>query len=95
MNPDLRITDLLEPLGTNRTYLSTFINSQYNVNFSRYINNLRLKELEHRRKLPENVIVEEVELIEQVGFRNYRNYMNFKQEEEKRSVIIQKEHTLP
>ena len=87
LNPGLRITDLLEPLGTNRTYLSAFINAQYGMNFSRYINNLRLKELERRRKLPENVHLEGVELVELVGFRTYRNYLHFKHTEDKHSTI--------
>ncbi len=90
LNPDLRITDLLEPLGTNRTYLSSFINSQYGMNFSRYINHLRLKELEHRRSLPKNAAIEGIELVEQVGFRTYRNYLNFKHKEDKQSVISMK-----
>ncbi|MGL5683493.1 MAG: hypothetical protein ACRDDZ_10665 [Marinifilaceae bacterium] len=84
LNPDLRITDLLVPLGTNRTYLSAFINTQYGVNFSRYINNLRLKELERRRNAPEDAHIGRIQLVEEVGFRSYRNYLNCKLDDKKK-----------
>lgn len=53
LNPEFRITDIASALGTNRTYLSTFINSEYGMNFSRYINSLKLEELNRIRQLSE------------------------------------------
>ena len=87
LDSSLRITDLTVPLGTNRTYLSAFINARYGMNFSRYRNKLRLEELEKRRKLPENAHLDGIDLVEEVGFRTYRNYLHFKQNEDKHSVI--------
>ncbi|MCS3102171.1 hypothetical protein NXW38_25100 [Bacteroides ovatus] len=49
LNPDLRITDLMQAFHTNRTYISRFINREYGMNFSRYINMLRLREMEALR----------------------------------------------
>ena len=36
-------------LFSNRTYISAFINREYGVNFNRFINNYRLKEVERLR----------------------------------------------
>jgi len=33
-------------LFSNRTYISAFINREYGMNFNRFINNYRLKEIE-------------------------------------------------
>lgn len=46
LNPELKITDLTRELQTNRTYLSTFINRTYGMNFKAYINDCRLREME-------------------------------------------------
>ena len=46
LNPELKITDLTGELQTNRTYLSTFINRTYGMNFKAYINDCRLREME-------------------------------------------------
>ena len=45
LNPELKITDLTGELQTNRTYLSTFINRTYGMNFNTYINDCRLREM--------------------------------------------------
>lgn len=46
LNPNLKITDMMGYLKTNRTYLSAFINKEYGVNFSSFINMYRLEELD-------------------------------------------------
>lgn len=86
LNPDLSITDLALQLGTNRTYLSTFINNQYGMNFSCYINRRRLKELDCIRRLPEHAHIDGIELVLKAGFSTYRGYRNFKLKEDKRSM---------
>lgn len=48
------MTDLQETFHTNRTYLSNFVNRTYKVNFSCYINRLRLSELRRLQNLPSN-----------------------------------------
>ncbi|TVQ06572.1 MAG: AraC family transcriptional regulator [Bacteroidetes bacterium] len=41
-NPDLKIWDLSKMLGTNRTYISRFINQEYNRNFCNHVNHYRV-----------------------------------------------------
>ena len=95
LDPELRITDLTQAFHTNRTYMSAFINNQYGMNFSRYINRLRLEELESIRMLPENAHLNRAELVLKVGFSSYRGYWRFKKEEERRSMVRgDKEHHL-
>jgi AraC-like DNA-binding protein len=45
LNSHLKITDFARDVGTNRTYLSRYINENYGMNFSTYINRLRLAEM--------------------------------------------------
>ncbi len=44
LNPQLSLTDLAVHIGTNRTYLSRYINQHKAIPFATYINNFRLKE---------------------------------------------------
>ena len=44
-NPDLSIQDLASEIGTNRSYVSSTINTFYNQNFCSYINQYRFQEL--------------------------------------------------
>ena len=46
LNPKACITNLAAGLNSNRTDISCFINQEYGMSFSRFINSLRLKELE-------------------------------------------------
>lgn len=78
LNSKLTITDLVEPLDTNRTYLSQFVNKTYNLNFSSYINLCRLKEMERLSKLSSNSKKSIGELILQAGFSNYDSYYRAK-----------------
>ncbi|MDR0844536.1 MAG: hypothetical protein LBN71_04885 [Tannerella sp.] len=77
LHPELKITDLTLPMITNRTYLSDFINQEYDMNFSRYINLLRLEELERLRKDPAYNHFSEVGLILQAGFSSYQGFRRF------------------
>ncbi len=43
LNPKLTITDLATVIGTNRTYLSEYLNRQLNTTFYEYINAYRIK----------------------------------------------------
>lgn len=83
LNPTLRITDMTRDLCTNRTYLSAFINQEYGVNFSRYINRCRLKELEYLRANTLDSHINHMELIQKAGFSSYRGYIRAKRAEEK------------
>lgn len=46
LNPSLTIRDLAVAIGSNRTYLSNYINSEHKTSFCGYINRYRVKELE-------------------------------------------------
>lgn len=81
LKPDLKITDLMDALHTNRTYLSDFINRTYGVNFSGYINGLRLQELDKLLADPdERVRYSNMELILRAGFGSYDSYRRVKRE---------------
>ena len=77
LNPELRITDLILPLGTNRTYLSNFINNTYGVSFSTYVNNCRIKELKKYQSDPKMGKYSDEDLVFMAGFTSYRGYKRF------------------
>lgn len=41
---DLRITTVSEAVGTNRTYISRFINDEFQMNFNEFVNSYRIQE---------------------------------------------------
>jgi len=77
LNPHLKITDILYPFQTCRSYMSAFINRTYGMNFSMYINTLRMKEYEKLKNQPANSKKSDSELIARAGF-SYRGFMNFR-----------------
>ena len=77
LNSDLKLVDLAGQLNTNRTYLSSFINSAYGMNFSRLVNHFRLMELKRLKQLKSMEGRTEKELAEMVGFGSYRNFKRF------------------
>ncbi len=87
LDPKLRITDLAADLNTNRSYLSAFINREYGMNFSRFINRWRLTELDRLRLSPRYSTKSNMELVLMAGFGNYRNYLRVKKEEDRLSVL--------
>jgi len=46
LNSQLNILDIVQLVGTNRTYISTIINQEYNHNFCTFVNSYRLDELD-------------------------------------------------
>jgi AraC-like DNA-binding protein len=46
LNSQLNIMDIVQAVGTNRTYISSIINQHYNQNFCSFVNSYRIKELE-------------------------------------------------
>jgi AraC-like DNA-binding protein len=75
LNQDLRITDFVDVFHVNRTYISSFINMEYNMNFSTYINNHRMVEYHRLCKLPEYLNKSKQELVEMAGFNSYRSFL--------------------
>ena len=80
LNPGLRITDMIIPLGTNRTYLSKFINSTYGMSFSSYINDCRENELKRLQLNPKMISYSHEDLVIMAGFTSYRGYKRFVKE---------------
>ena len=74
LDPNLTLASLCKWFDTNRTYLSSFINSAYGMNFSQYVNYYRLKELEWLQSLPANKDESLNTLSVKAGFKNYFNY---------------------
>jgi len=66
LNSDLNIIDIVNMVGTNRTYISSVINQQYNQNFCTFVNGYRIEEL--KRVLQENPGFTNEILSEKCGF---------------------------
>jgi len=86
LNPKLHIAEMAADLNTNRTYLSSFINSEYGVNFSRYVNLCRLAELEKIQFDPAYRHINCIELVQYAGFTNYRGYLRAKNEKDHKNT---------
>ncbi|WP_353119020.1 hypothetical protein [Myroides odoratus] len=74
LNPQLKITDLLSDLMTNRSYLSQFINATYKKNFSQYINQCRYDEYLRLKAMSNIEPYTEEDLILISGFRSYESF---------------------
>lgn len=74
LNPQLKITDLLSDLITNRSYLSQFINTTYKKNFSQYINQCRYNEYVRLKETSNLDQTTETDLILISGFRSYESF---------------------
>lgn len=91
LNSKLKIADLIHPLQTNRTAISNFVNTTYGINFNRYINDLRLKEVKRLQKMPSNINIELSKLVTIAGFadiRHYRRALHTEQEENASNNLI-------
>lgn len=78
LDPGLKMADLSRGLRTNRTYLSSFINRTYGMNFSAFINTCRLQELERLLADPSGRGMGIADLITRVGFGSYDSYRRAK-----------------
>ncbi len=54
LDPHFRITDLVEALDVNRTFISAFINREYGMNFNRWMHRWRFEEYERLSADPKN-----------------------------------------
>jgi len=80
-NPHLKITDILYEFSACRSYMSTFINRTYGMNFSTYINTLRMQEYKRLKNDPAHQKKSDAELISQAGF-TYRGFLRFRKNKE-------------
>jgi AraC-like DNA-binding protein len=83
LNPDYKISNLVEEMDVNRTIVSQFINRTYRVNFSRYVNRWRLQELNRLMKNSANADVRLEKRVALAGFSDMKHYRRVKQQEEK------------
>jgi AraC-like DNA-binding protein len=85
LNSQLNIMDIVQAVGTNRTYISSIINQQYNQNFCSFVNSYRIEELE--KVLLENPDYTNEILADCCGFGSLNSM--------KRSVYIKTGMSLP
>lgn len=74
LNPKLNINDLARALGTNRTYVSNYINQQLHTTFYEYVNKwrvMRAKQLLLSTSLPLEDIAEQSGFNSLSSFRRY------------------------
>lgn len=90
LNPEFKITDMAKDLFSNRTYISAFINREYEVNFNRFINNYRLKEVERLQAeaVQRKQKISLMEIVIHAGFSNYRSYFRAKKMVKNDSVSV-------
>lgn len=74
LDPHLTIVDMADALCTNRTYLSAFINNTYKMNFSQFVNECRLYELDRIIANPRCLEKTNIEKITAAGFGSYQSY---------------------
>lgn len=66
LNKDLTLWDLSRIIGTNRTYISTIINTEFESNFSTFVNKYRV---EYAKKLlKHNPVINNQDLADAAGF---------------------------
>jgi AraC-like DNA-binding protein len=85
LDSNLNINDVVQKIGTNRTYVSAIINQQYNLNFCSFVNNYRLEELERIFRLTPSLSNEL--LAEQSGFGSFNSM--------KRAIESRTGHSVP
>lgn len=75
-NPDLNLADLAKVIGTNRSYLSKYLNDTLSTTFYDYVNNIRLLEVE---KLLATTDLPLDEIAIECGFKSRTSlYNNFR-----------------
>lgn len=76
----ITITQVAKQLGTNRTYLSRYINSNYGCNFNTWLTRLRIEEAKNLLVSSPTLTIEKIS--QQTGFTSKSQFMrNFKAQE--------------
>ena len=79
-NPDIKITDIVVMLGSNRTYVSQLINEEKGVNFREWINRYRVEYVKEFMIDPEQSHLSIIAIAEMAGFSSkstfYRVFKN-------------------
>lgn len=87
LDPNITIVDMARGLGVNRTYLSAFINSQYGMNFSQFVNECRLRELDGIVANPLAAGKTNCDKITRAGFGSYQSYRRAIRLQERRKIL--------
>lgn len=74
LKSEFKITDLVAHFDLNRSTISGFINKEYGINFTRYVNRWRLDELDRLTRLPSNQGKSKSQLTQKAGFTNVKHY---------------------
>jgi len=72
LNPRLRISDAAIAIGTNRTYLSNYLNNELCITFSEYVNQYRVLEACDILVSGNNIFLDEV--AERSGFNSLSTF---------------------
>lgn len=79
-NPEVKITDIVIELGSNRTYVSQLINEEKGVNFREWINRYRVEYAKELMMDPEQSHLPMIAIAEMAGFSSrstfYRVFKN-------------------
>jgi AraC-like DNA-binding protein len=73
LNPMLTLREVAAATGTNRTYLSEYLNRELRTNFYDYVNSYRVKEAERILRAERNAKLEEVS--ERCGFNSLSTFL--------------------
>ena len=87
LRKDYKIADLVEAMDVNRSVLSAFINNNYNVNFNRFVNQWRLREIKRLQILPSNKGKSVAKLFHEAGFTELRQYYRAAAAEKPRTLL--------
>lgn len=74
LDPEFSLEDLAEAMNVKRTKMSSFINSEFNMNFKRYVNRWRLHEYQRLMSLPSNEQKNPYKILPMAGFTDPRHY---------------------
>ena len=74
LNPTLNINGLAQQLGTNRTYLSNYLNQQLHTSFYEYVNGWRVK---HARQLLATTTLPLEDVASQSGFNSLSSFRRY------------------
>lgn len=72
LKPGLKISDVAEAVGSNRTYVSAAINRTSGMSFSDYVNRRRVEEAKRLLLLEQDPAISEV--AEKAGFASFPSF---------------------
>ena len=73
LNPRLTIGEVAQQLGTNRTYLSDYLNRSLKTTFYEYVNEYRIRAVAEQLQSPENTLTLEA-IAESCGFNSVSTF---------------------